>query len=245
MDQSGSDRNPTIPSMTVLFRPIQVMFNNVDMINVVTNSNDKERTIPIGYYSIDEIIVILSIMTDSTFSISTKASSYGCIWIQYPHTIDFTNALDILEILGLEGQTVILPALFNGSNVIEITRNLQVIQVYSSLDRSSDLKIGDRNNNLFTTLIIDDPTTNYCRLMEDICISVITRFDRLMFVFKDLEGRIMHLNGEFEFQLAIEDRVEDEVEGVLTLMSANQLSMIEVFGSRKKEVKLDNPLSFD
>ena len=41
-------RNPTIPSMTVLFRPIQVIFNNVDMINVVTNSNDKERTIPLG-----------------------------------------------------------------------------------------------------------------------------------------------------------------------------------------------------
>ena len=78
-------RNPTIPSMTVLFRPIQVMFNNVDMINVVTNSNDEERTIPIGYYTIDEIIVILSIMTDSTFLISSKVSSYGCIWIQFPH----------------------------------------------------------------------------------------------------------------------------------------------------------------
>ena len=160
-------------------------------------------------------------------------------------SIDINNAPDILEILGLEGQTVILPASFNGSNVIEITRNLQVIQVYSSLDRSSDLKIGDRNNNLFTTLIIDDPTTNYCRLMEDICIPMITRFGLLMFVFKDLEGRVMHLNGEFEFQLTIEDRVEGEVEGVLTLMLANQLSMIEVFGSRKKEVKLDNPLSFD
>ena len=61
------------------------MFNNVDMINVVTNSNDEERTIPIGYYTIDEIIVILSIMTDSTFLISSKVSSYGCIWIQFPH----------------------------------------------------------------------------------------------------------------------------------------------------------------
>ena len=160
-------------------------------------------------------------------------------------TIDYTNAPDILEILGLEGRTVILPASFIGSNVTKITRNLQVIQVYLSLDRSSDLKIGDRNNNQLTTLIIDDSTTNYCRLMEDICISVITRFGLLMFVFKDLEGRIMHLNGEFEFQLTIEDRVEDEVEGVLTLMLANLLSMIEVFGSRKKEVKLDNPLSFD
>ena len=67
----------------------------------------------------------------------------------------------------------------------------------------------------------------------------------MTFVFRDMEVRIMHLNGKVKFQLTIEDRVEDEVEGVLTLMSANQLCMIEVFGSRKKEVKLDNPLSFD
>ena len=67
-----------------------------------------------------------------------------------------------------------------------------------------------------------------------------------MFVFMDLEASIMQLNGEFELQLTIEDRVEGDGEGVLTLMLANQLSMIEVFGNTtKKEVKLDNPLSFD
>ena len=41
-------RNPTITSITVLFRLHKVIFNNVDMINVVTNSNDEERTIPLG-----------------------------------------------------------------------------------------------------------------------------------------------------------------------------------------------------
>ena len=34
--------NPYITSMTILFRPNQVMFNNVDSANVVTNSNDEE-----------------------------------------------------------------------------------------------------------------------------------------------------------------------------------------------------------
>ena len=67
-----------------------------------------------------------------------------------------------------------------------------------------------------------------------------------MFMFMDLEASIMRLNGEFELQLTIEDRVEGNGEGVLTLMSNNQLSMIEVFSNTtKKEVKLDNPLSFD
>ena len=88
-------RNPYITSMTVLFTPNQVMFNNVNSTNVITNSNDEELTIPPGYYTIGQIIAILNTMTDTTFSIYTKASSYGCIYIQSPHTIDFTNAPDI------------------------------------------------------------------------------------------------------------------------------------------------------
>ena len=138
---------------------------------------------------------------------------------------------------------VIPPAFFYGSNVIDITPNRQVILVYSLLVRSSDLKIANQNNNLLTTMIIDDPTTNYCRWVEDICIPMITRFDRLMFLFCDMEGDIMQLNGEFELQLTIED-VYDQVPSSIPPM--NQLSMIEVLGNTtKKEVYLDNPLSFD
>ena len=174
------------------------MFNNVDSTNVVTNSIDKELTIPPGYYTITHIIAILNTMTDTTFSISTKASSYGCIYIQSTHTIDFTNTPDIREILGLEGRTVIPPASFYGSNVIDITRNRQVIQVYSSFVCSSDLKIANQNNNLLTTMIIDDPEVNYLCTVENICIPMITRFDRLMFLFRDLDGDSMRLNGEFE-----------------------------------------------
>ena len=119
-------------------------------------------------------------MIDTTFSISTNASSFGYIWIHSPYSIDFTDAPDIREILGLDGRTVILPASFYGSNVINITRNRQVIQVYSTIVRSSNLKIANQNNNLSTTMIFDDPTTNYCRSVEDKCIPMITRSDRLM-----------------------------------------------------------------
>ena len=78
-------RNYAITSITSLFTPYQGIFNNVDSTNVITNLDDEERTIPPGYYSIGEIIAILNTITDdTTFSISTKASSYGCIWIQSP-----------------------------------------------------------------------------------------------------------------------------------------------------------------
>ena len=94
-------RNPTITSITVLFRSNQVIFNNVDFTNVITNSNDEEITICPGYYTIDEIIVILNTMTDTTFSTSTKASRYGNFSNQSLNTMDFTNVPDIREILGL------------------------------------------------------------------------------------------------------------------------------------------------
>ena len=133
---------------------------------------------------------------------------------------------------------IILPASFYGSNMIDITRNRQVVQVYSSLVRSSDMKIANKNNNLLTTMIIDDSKDDYICTMEDICIPMIYRFDRLMFVFKDMDDNIIHLNGEFELQLTIED-VCDEMH--TSVPSTNQFSMIEVFGNNK----LDNPLSFN
>ena len=45
-------RISTITSMTVLFTPNQVMFNNVDSTtNVVTYTNDEERMITPDYYT--------------------------------------------------------------------------------------------------------------------------------------------------------------------------------------------------
>ena len=75
------------------------MVSKVDSTNVVTNSNDEEQTIPPGYYTICEIIAILNTTTDTTFSISTKASSYRCIWTELPHTMDVNNATYIREII--------------------------------------------------------------------------------------------------------------------------------------------------
>ena len=90
--------------------------------------------------------------------------------------------------------------------------------------------------------MIIDPEANYCRSVEEICIPMIHRFDRLMFLFKDMDGNMMNLVGEFEFQLTIEDVIEP-IHTPFT--STNQFSMIEVFGNNSKEVKLDNHLSFN
>ena len=92
-------------------------------------------------------------------------------------------------------------------------------------------------------MIMDDSEINDINTVKEICIPMIHRFDRLMFVFKEMNGNIIHLNGEFEFQLTIED-VCDQLH--TPVPSTNQFSMIEVFGNNSmKEMKLDNPLSFD
>ena len=116
------------------------MFNTVDSTNGMTNINGEEITISPGYYTLSEIIAILNTMINTTFSISTMDTIYECIWIQSPYSIDFTIASDVLEIFGLGNHMTVFLASFYGSNVIDITRNCQVIQVYSSLARSSDLK---------------------------------------------------------------------------------------------------------
>ena len=72
---------------------------------------------------------------------------------------------------------------------------------------------------------------------------MIYRFDRLMLLFNDMDDNMMNLVGEFKLQLKIED-VIDQIHSQIE--STNQFSMIEVFGNNsKKELKLDNPLSFN
>ena len=44
---------------------------------------------------------------------------------------------------------------------------------------------------------MDDSEINDIDTVKEICIPMIHRFDRLMFVFKDMNGIITHLNGEF------------------------------------------------
>ena len=67
-----SEPNHHFPNCPIQTKPNQIMFNNVDMTNLVTNSNDEEVTIPSGYYTIGEIIAILNTMTDTVISISTS-----------------------------------------------------------------------------------------------------------------------------------------------------------------------------
>ena len=83
-------------------------------------------------------------------------------------------------------------------------------------------------------MIIDDSEINDINTVKEICISMIHRFDRLMFVLKDMDGNIIDLNGEFELQLTIED-VCDQL--YTPVPSTNQFSMIEVFKNNRAKIR--------
>ena len=111
-----------------LYYPVQTLSSHVQQywfFQCSENHQWQEASNPSCIIQGGEIIAMLNTMTDTPFSISTKASSNGCIWIQSPHAIDFSIAPDIREIIDLEGFTVILSASFYGSNVIDITQNRQ------------------------------------------------------------------------------------------------------------------------
>ena len=91
-------------------------------------------------------------------------------------------------------------------------------------------EIANQNNNSLTTIIMDDPEINDINTVKEIWIPMIHRFDRLMYVLKDMDGNIIHLNGEFELQLTIED-VCDQLH--TPVPSTNQFSMIKVFGNNR------------
>ena len=245
--QQGNYRfkNPYITMMKILFTPdstTTAAFTNVDTKNTVTNGKGEKVEFDKGYYTLAEILAMLNEMTACGFSIITSTNSFGCIHITTSTTIDFSNAPDIREILGIT-ETNLPAAIYDGKNIIDITRNRQVIQVFSSIIRTSDLKIADQNNNLLTTMMIDDPQANYFRKIEDICIPICNRFDKLYFTFKDLDGNLMNLTGVFELQLTIDD-VVDKDDKSNSISSFSQFSLSQVCNTPKTVVKLENPLSF-
>lgn len=237
-------KNPYITMMKVLFTPLEGIsnssFNNIDSQNIVTNGKNEKVIFEKGFYTLAEIISMLNEMTYTSFSISNATNAFGCIQLSTNTSVDFSRSPEISSILGLSKSTY-LAGQYNGENIIDITRNRQVIQVFSSIVRTSDLKIANQNNNLLTTMILDDPQKSYINTIEDVNIPICNRFDKLYFSFKTLDGKSINLYGQFELQLTINDVISEDKSKITKL---SQFSIAQVCNTPKTVVKLDRPLSF-
>ena len=119
------------------------MFNNVDSTSVVININGKEIMItPAYWFTLSASIAILSTVTNS-YSQFLQCLQVRGAFGSSPYTPSISPMLQMYEkYLGwkLYHSTCFL----YGTNVIDITRNRQVIQLYSSLVRSSNLKFANQ-----------------------------------------------------------------------------------------------------
>lgn len=220
------------------------LITNVKKDNIVRNSKDEEILFEKGYYSLGMIIAMLNTMEYSEFQVTTSTYKFGCIHMNSSCSIDFSQADDLREILGLT-KNIYPSGSHYGDNIIDITKNMQVIQVYCSLVKSSELKIANQNNNLLTTLIIEDPEKSFIQKTQDVYLPIINKFDQLYFSYRDLNGNIINLNADISFQITVEDFVKDIKNDDENINFKSQFSIAQVCNTSKTTVQLDNTISFN
>ena len=238
-------KNPYITHMNVVVnKNSDSLITNVKKDNIVKNAKNEEILFEKGYYSLSMIIAMLNTMENSSFQVTTSTYKFGCLLIQSNCEVDFSDAYDIKEMLGLT-KDIYSSGTNYGDNIIDITRNMQVIQVYCSLVKSSELKIANQNNNLLTTLIIEDPEKSFIQKTQDIYLPIISKFDQLYFSYRDLDGNIINLNADISFQITVEDFVKDIKNDDENINFKSQFSIAQVCNTSKTTVQLDNTISFD
>ena len=220
------------------------LITNVKKDNIVKNGNGEEILFEKGYYSLGMIIAMLNTMEYSEFQVTTSTYKFGCLHMNSSCPIDFSQAEDLRDILGLT-KNIYSSGSHYGDNIIDITRNLQVIQVYCSLVKSSELKIANQNNNLLTTLIIEDPEKSFIQKTQDVYLPIINKFDQLYFSYRDLDGNIIKLNADISFQITVEDFVKEIKNEDENINFKSQFSIAQVCNTSKTTVQLENTISFD
>ena len=236
-------RRPFITHMNIVVnKNSDSLITNVKKDNIVRNGKNEEIIFEKGYYSLGMIIAMLNTMEYSSFQVTTSTYKFGCLLIQSNCEVDFSQADDLRDILGIT-KNIYSSGTNYSDNIIDITRNMQVIQVYCSLVKSSDLKIANQNNNLLTTLIIEDPEKSFIQKTQDVYLPIINKFDQLYFSYRNLDGNIIKLNADISFQITVEDFVKDIKNEDINFKS--QFSIAQVCNTSKTTVQLDNTISFD
>ena len=168
-------KQPYITHMrTVINKNSDSIINNVFTTNIIRNGQGEEVVFEAGYYSLAMIIAMINMCEFTSAEVITSSQHFGCIRFQSSTTVDLSQAPDIKAILGIS-QDHLLNGGTYGENVIDVTRNMQVIQVYSSIVKSSDLKIANQNNNLLTTIILDDPEQSFIQKIQDVHLPTLFR----------------------------------------------------------------------
>lgn len=160
----------------------QSIINNIFTTQILI-VNNQSITIPPGFYSLENLFAIINQQSIAISLIKNEENAYHT---KTSTTFDFTNAREIQEILGFNKAVVSSESI--SANPANITRGLNVIQLYSSITNSdSDIPI--------VTIKIDNPLESFHQSYEtniNVKNSVLNYID---VHFRDIAGNLITLNG--------------------------------------------------
>ena len=246
--------NTGITNLRITLKPRnnKSIFNNIQTTNIVKNSKGETITFNPGFYKLSEIISEINTMEYIRCEISTQGPSYGRAYFIGSKaanvTVDLTQARDIAAILGFNGSRWKLNAIPTGNScvtedIIDITRNNQVILVYASIVKSNELKIANQNNNLLTSVNVDDPENTVSHKIENTWIPISGDYQRIYFNFKNADLQPIFLDCDITFEFIIQS-VPTQQTTVTTTGQTTQFSLFQCLNQSKTELTLPNPLSF-
>ena len=198
-----------ITSATISFIPKgnQPILDNVLQDNII-KVNTVPHVISKGCYGIADLIAeINDILIDvGSVSVVTEGSGFGLakLYIQAYNVIDFSEAPDILDILKLDQvYSTNANKTYIGNAIVDITRNLQNIQIFCSMLQASSCRIANSYNDLLCTVAIESLEQTCTEHISKLMIPVYPLVNYVEIVFRNQEGLTLNLNCEFLITLHI------------------------------------------
>lgn len=198
-----------ITSATISFIPKgnQPILDNVLQDNII-KVNTVPHTINKGCYSISDLIAeINDILIDvGSVSVVTEGSGFGLckLYIQAYNVINFSEAPDILDILKLDQvYSTNANKTYIGNAIVDITRNLQNVQIFCSMLQASSCRIANSYNDLLCTVAIESLEQTCTERISKLMIPIYPLVNYVEIVFRNQEGLTLNLNCDFLITLHI------------------------------------------
>ena len=198
-----------ITSATISFIPKgnQPILDNVLQDNII-KVNTVPHTISKGCYGIADLIAeINDILIDiGTVSVITEGSGFGLakLYIQAYNVIDFSESPDILNIFKFDPiYSTNANKTYIGNAIVDITRNLQNVQIFCSMLQASSCRIANSYNDLLCTVAIESLEQTCTERISKLMIPVHPLVNYVEIVFRNQEGLTINLNCDFLITLHI------------------------------------------
>lgn len=208
-------RNNFITSATVSFIPKQgiPILNNVLEDNII-KVNTIPHTISKGSYTISELIAEINdiIIDVGSLSVVTEGGSFGqCnLYIKAYNVIDFSEAPDILDIFKLDPvYSTNANKTYKSNSIVDITRNLQNIQIYCSMLQASSCRIANSYNDLLCSVSLESLEQVCTQRITNLLVPIYPLVNYIEIIFRNQEGLTLQLNCDFLITLHISSFIED------------------------------------